>query len=175
MAKNSIPVALIDAETYINGSNNLAGMSEIELPKIEYDTVTTEQMGMTAELDVPLHGHFKKLEAKLKLDMIDETIVDLNNGEAILIECKGAAQKMNKQTHGADIYGIDATFKGLIKNIEGPKMKPSGKLETSIDLSVTYYKLTVGEKTLVEIDVLNNINSIHGLKNDIVRRFLGLA
>lgn len=175
MAKNKVPVGLIDAETYINGSNDLAGIAEVELPKIEYDTVTTEQMGMTAELDVPLMGHFKKLEAKIKLDCMDESIERINNGESILIECKGAAQSMNKSTQGADIYGIDATFKGLIKTIEGPKLKPSGKLESSIDLSLTYYKLSIGNKVIVEIDVLNNINSIHGIKNNLVRKFLGLV
>lgn len=174
MARNKIPVALIDAETYINGSNDLAGISEVELPKIEYDTVTTEQMGMTAELDVPLMGHFKKLEAKIKLDCMDGSVGRLNNGESIFIECKGAAQTMNKSTHGADVYGIDATFKGLIKVIEGPKMKASGKMESSIDLSLTYYNLSIDGKTIVEVDVLNNINSIHGVKNDLVRKFLGL-
>lgn len=174
MAKQKIPNALVDAEVYINGSNNLAGIAEVECPNIEYDTITSEQMGLTAELEVPLIGHFKKLEAKIKMDCIDDTAPNINNGEPLLIECKGAAQATNKNTHGMDIYGIDATFKGFIKKMDGIKMKPSGKLETSIDLSITYYKLEINGKTLVEIDVLNNVNMIHGMKNDVIRRFLGL-
>ncbi len=81
---------------------------------------------------------------------------------------------MNRETHNADVYGIDATFKGLIKKMDGLKMKPSGKLETSIDLSVTYFKLEIGGKTVVEIDVLNNVNVIQGLANQAVRKYLGL-
>ena len=108
------------------------------------------------------------------MDCIDDTAPNINNGEPLLIECKGAAQATNKNTHGMDIYGIDATFKGFIKKMDGIKMKPSGKLETSIDLSITYYKLEINGKTLVEIDVLNNVNMIHGMKNDVIRRFLGL-
>ena len=110
MARKKIPNALIDAETYFNGSNDLAGISEVELPNIEYDTVTSEQMGLTAELEVPLMGHFKKLEAKIKMDCVDETVLEINNEKSILIECKGAAQAMSRGTHGADVYGIDATF-----------------------------------------------------------------
>ena len=174
MGRKQIPNALIDAETYFNGSNDLAGISEVELPNIEYDTVTSEQMGLTAELQVPLMGHSKKLEAKIKMDCVDESILAINNGKSILVECKGAAQAMNRETHNADVYGIDATFKGLIKKMDGLKMKPSGKLETSIDLSVTYFKLEIDGKTVVEIDVLNNVNVIHGLANQAVRKYLGL-
>ena len=159
MARKKIPNALIDAETYFNGSNDLAGISEVELPNIEYDTVTSEQMGLTA---------------KIKMDCVDESLLEINNEKSILIECKGAAQATNRQSHGADVYGIDATFKGLIKKMDGLKMKPSGKLETSIDLSVTYYKLEIGGKTVIEIDVLNNVNVIHGLANEAIRRYLGL-
>lgn len=174
MGKNKIPNALIDAETYINGSNSMAGIAEVELPNIEYDTVTTEQMGMTAELEVPLMGHFKKLEAKIKMDCVDETLVAINNDKAVLIECKGAAQSMNRETSSPDVYGIDATFRGLVKKFDGIKMKSSGKLETSFELAITYYKLEINGKAIVEIDVLNNKNSINGVTNNLVRRFLGL-
>lgn len=54
MARKNLPVALVDADIYINGSNSLEGVGEVELPNIEYSTVTTEQFGMTAELEVPL-------------------------------------------------------------------------------------------------------------------------
>ena len=108
------------------------------------------------------------------MDCVDESVLEINNEKSILIECKGAAQAMNRETHSADVYGIDATFKGLIKKMDGLKMKPSGKLETSIDLSVTYFKLEIGGKTVIEIDVLNNVNVIHGLANQTVRKYLGL-
>ena len=79
MGRKQISNALIDAETYFNGSNNLAGISEVELPNIEYDTVTSEQMGLTAELEVPLMGHLKKIEAKTKMDCVDESVLEINN------------------------------------------------------------------------------------------------
>ena len=66
MGKKNIPGALVDAETYINGSNNLAGISEAELPKVEFATVTSEQFGLTAEIETPLMGHLKKMDFKLK-------------------------------------------------------------------------------------------------------------
>lgn len=174
MAKNKVPVGLVDAEIYFNGANNLAGIGEVELPKIEIPTFTVEQLGMGGALDVPLIGHFNKLEAKIKIDCIDESIADLTNKKSILIECKGAAQKMDKSTQSPELYGIDATFKGLIKSIDGPKLKTGNKLEASIDLSLTYYKLEMNGKEILEIDILNNLTNLHGFKNDVVKKLMGL-
>lgn len=172
--KNSIPNALVNAEVYINGDNGLAGIGEVELPNIEYSTVTSEQLGLTAEIETPLIGHFKKLEAKIKMDSIDGSLLNFNNLAPILVECKGAHQKTSKITHGSVLGSIDATFKGIIKKFDGPKMKAGSKLESSFDLSVTYYKLTIEGKTIIEIDVLNNISNVNGSINETIRKFLGM-
>ena len=174
MARGNIPNGLIDAELYINGSNNLAGIAEVELPNVEYATITNEQFGLTSENEVPLIGHFKKLEAKIKMDCVDKSLLSFNNLEPILIEIKGAKQSTNRATHGTVVDGIDATFKGMIKKMSGFKTKPGAKLETDFDMSVTYYKLEIGGKVIVEIDVLNNVNYVNGSSNNLVRRLLGL-
>nr|DAM38068.1 MAG TPA: tail tube protein [Caudoviricetes sp.] len=172
--KTKIPNGLVNAEVYINGINELAGIGEVELPNIEYATVTSEQLGLTAEVEVPLIGHFKKLEAKIKIDTVDNTLIGFNNNEPLLVEFKGAYQYIDKITHGAGLGNIDATFKGMIKKFDGIKGKPGEKMETSFDIGCTYYKLTIGGKTIVEIDVLNNISNINGAGNSLLRRFLGL-
>ena len=56
---------------------------------------------------------------------------------------------------------------GLFKKLED-------KLESSFDLSVSYYSLNISGKNLVKIDVLNNISNINGTTNDKIREFLGL-
>ena len=174
MSKTKIPNGLVNAEIYINGSNSLSGIGEVELPNIEYATITAEQMGLSAELEVPLVGHFKKLEAKIKMDTVDDTLIGFNNNDPLLVEVKGAYQYTSKVTHGVGLGDIDATFRGMIKKMDGIKSKPGTKLETSFDMGCTYYKLTIGGKTIIEIDVLNNISNINGQSNNILRKFLGM-
>lgn len=174
MSRTTIPTALVNAELYINGSNSLAGIAEVELPNIEYATATSEQMGLNAELEVPLLGHFKKLEAKIKMDTVDDSLIGFQNNEPMLFELKGAYQYMSRITHGAGLGDIDATFKGMIKKKDGLKVKPGNKMETSFDIGCTYYKLVIGGKTVIEIDVLNNISNINGASNDLLRKFLGM-
>ena len=114
MGKHQIPTALNDVEIYINGSSKLAGVGEVELPNLETSSVNIEQIGMVSEYEAALTGHYKKLEAKIKMDCVDETLLNFNNNNELLIECKGVIQKMNKLTHAPAFVGIDATFKGMI-------------------------------------------------------------
>lgn len=174
MGKKNIPGALVDAETYINGSNNLAGISEAELPKVEFATVTSEQFGLTAEVEVPLVGHLKKMDFKLKIEHMNETMGVLATDDAIMIELKGASQELDSETHGRKIVGVYAVIKGLIKSYDGPKMKSGDKMETSVEMSVTYYELKVNGKQIYKIDVFNGILEAGGKSNSEIRRFLGL-
>ena len=174
MSQTKIPNGLINALLYINGTNGLAGISEVELPKIDYATVTTEQLGLSAELEVPLMGHYKKLEAKIKMECIDETLLNFNNEGELMIECKGVIQKMNKITHAPTYIGIDVTFKGMLKKFDGPKLKPGNKLEASLDLSLSYYKVMIDGKEIALLDVFNRISNINGETNGKIRRLLGL-
>ncbi|WP_314010514.1 phage major tail tube protein [Pseudostreptobacillus hongkongensis] len=50
--------------------------------------------------------------------------------------------------------------------------KLEAKLESSFDLSVSYYSLNIADKNVVEMDVLNNISNINGTINDKIREFL---
>ena len=154
MAKTKLPLAIVDADLYINGTNNLEGVGEVELPNIEYATVTTEQFGMAAEFEAPLIGHYKKMSVKIKMDSMNDTLLNFNNSDSIQVECLGALQELNRMTHSPKITGVDATMKGFITKFD-------------------YYKLTINGKTIINIDVLNGIASVNGDYNNIVRKLLG--
>ena len=174
MGKANIPVALNDVEIFINGQNNLVGIGEVELPNLETATVSLNQIGMVSEYDAVLTGHYKKLEAKIKMECIDETLLNFNNEGELMVECKGVIQKMNKITHAPTYIGIDVTFKGMLKKFDGPKLKPGNKLEASLDLSLSYYKVMIDGKEIALLDVFNRISNINGETNGKIRRLLGL-
>lgn len=174
MGKANIPVALNDVEIFINSQNNLVGIGEVELPNLETATVSLNQIGMVSEYDAVLTGHYKKLEAKIKMECIDETLLNFNNEGELMIECKGVIQKMNRITHAPTYIGLDVTFKGMLKKFDGPKLKPGNKLEASLDLSLSYYKVMIDGKEIALLDVFNRISNINGETNGKIRRLLGL-
>ena len=175
MGKANMPIALNDLEIFINGENKLAGIGSVQLPNLETTTVTINQIGMVSEYEAPLTGHYKKLESKIKMECIDETLLNFNNEGELFIECKGVIQKMNKITHAATYVGLDITFKGMLKKFDGSDLKPGNKLEASLDLSLSYYKAVIDGKEIAFLDVFNRISNINGETNGKIRRMLGLS
>lgn len=174
MARTAIPTGIADAEIYIDGSNSLAGIAEVELPNVEFSTVTAEQIGMNAEYEAALLGHFKKLECKIKMDSVNDSMLGLNNGDSLMVEAKAALQQENTLTRRTEVLPLDATISGIIKKIDGIKVKSGAKIESNFELSVNYYKLTIGGRTVIELDVFNRISNVNGKTNDTIRRILGL-
>ena len=82
---------------------------------------------------------------------------------------------MNKITHAATYVGLDITFKGMLKKFDGPDLKPGNKLEASLDLSLSYYKVVIDGKEIAFLDVFNRISNINGETNGKIRRMLGLS
>ena len=158
MGKANMPIALNDLEIFINGENKLAGIGSVQLPNLETTTVTINQIGMVSEYEAPLTGHYKKLESKIKMECIDETLLNFNNEGELMIECKGVI-----------------TFKGMLKKFDGPDLKPGNKLEASLDLSLSYYKVVIDGKEIAFLDVFNRISNINGETNGKIRRMLGLS
>ncbi len=173
MGKKNIPGALSDADQYLNGSNNLAGIAEVELPKVEYATVTSEQFGLTAEIEVPLIGHLKKMDFKIKIEHTNESMGTLATDDSIMFEVVGASQELDAETHGRKLVTVYAVIKGLIKSYDGPKMKSGDKMESSVEVAATYYELKVNGKEIFKIDVFNGVLSAGGKNNNEIRRILG--
>ena len=109
------------------------------------------------------------------MECIDETLLNFNNEGELMIECKGVIQKMNRITHAPTYIGLDVTFKGMLKKFDGPKLKPGNKLEASLDLSLSYYKVVIDGKEIAFLDVFNRISNINGETNGKIRRMLGLS
>ena len=82
-------------------------------------------------------------------------------------------QQLDRTTHSPKVTGVDATIRGFFTKFDGPKIKGGQKFEGSFDLSVTYYKLSIGGKTINEIDVLNGISNVNGDTNHVIRSLLG--
>ena len=62
----------------------------------------------------------------------------------------------------------------MLKKFDGPKLKPGNKLEASLDLSLSYYKVMIDGKEIALLDVFNRISNINGETNGKIRRLLGL-
>ena len=71
---NVISGAVADAEVYINGARDMAGIGKVTLPKISLKKISTSQFGQTAEIELGLIGHYEKMDFKMSMENINGSI-----------------------------------------------------------------------------------------------------
>ena len=57
----NVPEKLINFRVYENG-NDLIGIADVTLPKVDYMTETVKGAGIAGEIDSPVKGHYSSME-----------------------------------------------------------------------------------------------------------------
>lgn len=168
-----LPRILKNFNLYANGKG-LAGIAdEIELPKVTLKTDDHRAGGMDSEIEVDMGT--EKMSAKFKLCDPDPdvlSLVGLSDGNSARIVAKGSFVRDTDQTRVAVI----AEMVGRVKSGDFGAWKSGDKAATDYEMSVNYYKLTVGGTEIYEIDVENMIRRINGVDQLAgIRSDIGLA
>ena len=146
-----IPEKLVEFKVY-SESNDLMGVSDIELPDLDFMTETIKGAGIAGEVDSPTVGHFSSMEVKLNWRTLDKNLFALAGNKTKLLDCRGAQQNIDRSTGEYKIDKVRVIIKGMPKKVVG----------SSTVLEAIYLKITVNDKTVVEIDKYNSISNIGG-------------
>jgi len=127
-----------------DGKTRLIGVSaEITLPSFEPLTDTLNVAGMAGEIESEVIGAFAA------------------STNPVVI--RGSMEVFNTQTQAKDTKPIVVTIKGRTLSIDSGVLKKGGKGQPSITKDVTYIKVTINNKTQVELDKLNSIFILGGV------------
>jgi len=88
--------------------------------------------------------------------------------EAVDIVVKGALQGMDAGTGATGFQRISIYERGVVKKFTPGTMKAGGKMDSQVTLGLSYYKIVIDGKTMLEIDRLNGVFIVDGkdvLKN----------
>jgi uncharacterized protein len=140
---------------YLDGTGYLGTATELQLPKITPKIQEMFGAGMSSPVDIDT-GKLEKMEASLKLSGI-QTGVLLSIGKQIPLIVRGSLRKND----GASVPFI-AEMRGIISDIDMGNLTADESGETSISLSLHYYRVAVSGTDVIEIDPKNNVRSISG-------------
>jgi uncharacterized protein len=79
--------------------------------------------------------------------------------DAVLLRFAGGYQREDSE----EVDAVEVIVRGRHKEIDMGSAKPSDDTEFKVSSSLSYYKLTLNGKTLVEIDTVNMIEIIDGI------------
>jgi P2 family phage contractile tail tube protein len=153
---------LTNANIFIDGRSMYGLAEEVTNPEVKAKMGDHKVLGMNGTLE--LASGLDKMEGSFKLNGPDDTVstisADVKNAHEIIF--RGNVEKYDGQTVVAQRPYV-AIWRGTFKNAPGGSQKQHENVELMYNLNVTYYKLQIAGKTLLEIDVVNNIHKVDGV------------
>ncbi|KAE9535295.1 phage major tail tube protein [Ursidibacter arcticus] len=155
----ALPRTLKLMNVFNNGVSFLGVAEEVELPKLTMKIEDYRAGGMIGEVGINLG--LEKLELTHKYAGIVPELFTGFASETIdseLIRFAGAYQKDDT----GDVAAVEVLMRGRHTELDGGNSKAGEKTESSIKSALTYYKLSVDGKEIVEIDLINSVFKVDG-------------
>lgn len=167
----ALPRALKNFVLFVDGGPQVGVVDELELPELAIKTEEHRAGGMDAPVEIDLGQD--AMTASFRLADYREEVLrlwGLADGNATGVTARGALQR-----DGEPAVPVVAVLRGGIKTLDWPAWRAGEKAGLQITLAVRYYKLTIGGREMIEIDVENMVRRIDGRDQlDSVRTAIGL-
>lgn len=133
---------------YVDGARYGGSVTEGEPPKIVMKTIEHSAGGMLGVVDVSTDT-VEKMEFNITVAEYRAELMALINKSDAALTFRGAA--------GPENTPVVIDTRGLIRELDLGAMKMAEAGEIKIGCTADYFKLTVGGKELIEIDVANMV------------------
>ena len=158
----NIPEKLINFTCYLNGSNELAGIVDLTLPKIEHMVETLSGAGIAGEIESITPGHTSAMTFSINFRSLVDKNISLIKPESYAFETKGALQETDSKTKKIIVKKLSIVVRGFPKSAELGKLAVSKPTDTNGEFTCEYLKVDIDGKTSVEIDKSNMVFMVDG-------------
>ncbi|ADE57237.1 MULTISPECIES: phage major tail tube protein [Aminobacterium] len=154
---NPVPEKLINFRVYLEGSIDLLGVADVELPSLEAMTETVKGAGIAGEVDSPVLGHFGSMGVTLNWRTLTEKATTLAKQRAHALDLRGSVQVYNAASGEYKTTPIKLAIRGIPKTIGLGKFDVGTTSDSSVEFEVVYLKLWYDGVPRIEIDKFNYI------------------
>ena len=167
----ALPNQLKNFNVFADGVSLMGVIEEVGLPKLSRKLETFQGGGMVAPLDIDLG--MEKLEAELTIADHDPEVFKLFgllDNAATQITIRGAIQ-----AQGMEAKPVIVNLRGGWKELDAGTWKPGDKSTLKVSVAASYYKLTIDDEELIEIDAINLVRKVGGTDQmEAIRAAIGL-
>lgn len=153
---------ITNANVYIEGKSFLGKAEEIKLPDVVASMVEHKALGLAGKVELP--SGFDKMEATIKWNSLyDDVLMKAANiYQAVQLQCRSSQETYVGGGRTKEVPVV-IFMTGTFKKFPLGGFKQHDKVEAETAMSVTYIRLVVDGKDIVELDVLNNIYKVGGV------------
>lgn len=169
----ALPNSLKNFNAFNDGVSFMGVIEELKLPKLSRKFEEFRGGGMDGPVSLDMG------QEKLEIEQICSGFVldaykayGCTSASGVMIRFAGAYQREDT----GDVQAVEIVVRGRHQEIDGGDAKVGDKGKTTIKSALTYYKLTVDGKEVIEIDLLNFVFKVDGKDMmDKQRKAIGLA
>lgn len=158
-----IPQVINRFNMYKAGNKLIGFTGEVELPTVSMLTDSLEGAGTGGNMDVPVIGLTENMEVKIPYMAVTKDMMSMANpNQSADLTIRGAIQGTDPATGKIAYTSMAIAFRGTVKEIAPGTIKAGAKMESSVTLTLSYYKIVLDNETVLEIDKLNGIFVVNG-------------
>lgn len=174
MAGNTIVEKLISFRVY-NDARDCIGIATVDLPEIQAMSDTVSGAGIAGEVDSPVLGHYQSMTMTLHWRSMEPQAAALAEQKAHALELRGSQQAYDAAAGEYSTQPIRIVTRAIPKNFSLGSFEVGSAQEAESEFELTYLKVYVSGKEVLEIDKYNYIARFGG-KDALssVRKDLGL-
>lgn len=163
-----IPQVINRFNLYRNGTKLIGTSGEVALPEVTNLTDTIEGAGTGGNLEIPVIGLTDTMNIQIPYTTLSkDAFAMMNPNEAADLLLSGAIQGMDSGTGKVGYTQLSIAVRGVVKTFTPGSVKAGAKMESSVTLSLSYYKIVIDGTTMLEIDKLNGVYIVNG--EDVLR------
>lgn len=155
-----LPRSLKHFATFVDGVNYIGEMPEVGLPKLTRKMEDYRSGGMNApvKLDFGMEGMEAELTAAGYMKDLFSSWGTLRH-DGVLLRFAGSLQGDDNESWEA----LEVVMRGRFSELDPGKAKGGEKTEIKLKAEISYYKLSINGKVLIEIDAVNFIEVVNGI------------
>lgn len=158
----AMPRKLKNLNMFNDGNNYLGVVKSVTLPVLARKMEAYRGGGMNGPVKADLGFSDDGIQLEWKtggLDLIALRQFGAVNASSVALRFTGAFQ----QDDIGEISSVEVVMRGRHETIDMGEAQPGEDTEHSITTTCTYYKLSVDNEALIEIDLLNFIENVNGV------------
>jgi uncharacterized protein len=155
-----LPNVLKNYNLFVDGDNYAGQVAEMAMPKLAEKLESWRGGGMLGEIDISMG--IEKLETEIKFGGLVPGVLSgfaRPGAGAVQLRFVGAYQG---ELSGA-VSAAELVLHGRYAEIDPGTAQAGSKNETAVKASLVYLKWSINGRTMIEVDMINNVLVIDGI------------
>lgn len=153
---------IVNANVYIDGNSFLGKAEEIKLPDVAVSMVEHKALGLVGKVELP--SGIEKMEATIKWNSLYDEVLKkaANPYQPVQLQARFSLETYAGGGRIKEVPGV-VFLTGTFKKFPLGGFKQHDNVEAETALNITYIRLVVDGKDIVEVDALANIYKVDGV------------